>query len=416
MQTENLTYNDVVVKTIEAMVVSGLKNTTVHGSYSKYYGMLGKYLDQRGIHHYDHDAIEEYLEIQEKRYRKKEIHKRHYCGIKRAVRILVEYANGDMMVIPKIKHITRFPLNNTFEEIISDYLDHNTFHPNTRDDIVWALRRFMHYFEQLGHTTLHCIEERHIRQFLLSMSETLSPGSLKNIMCYLKAFMVYAFDHGYMFWNASALFDVKIRRENKIYPVISDHELERTLAQINTKSLVGKRDMAMILLGVSNGMRAADIVNLKLHDIDWLNGELHLVQNKTANPVVLPLMRNVGEALKDYILNARPDISSEYVFLTTRFPIRKLSEGTSLAFIFEKYEEMAGIERKPFDGKGFHSLRRRIATKMVIAGVPVTTVSQVLGQMKMDSAKQYLSFNTENLRECAISLDGIEIDGGVFGD
>ena len=174
--------------------------------------------------------------------------------------------------------------------------------------------------------------------------------------------------------------------------------------------------MAMILLGVSTGMRAADIVNLKLHDIDWLNGELHLVQNKTSNPVVLPLMRNVGEALKDYILNARPDISSEYVFLTTRFPIRKLSEGTSLAFIFEKYEEMAGIERKPFDGKGFHSLRRRIATKMVIAGVPVTTVSQVLGQMKMDSAKQYLSFNTENLRECAISLDGIEIDGGVFGD
>ena len=71
MRTENLTYNDVVVKTIEAMVVSGLKNTTVHGSYSKYYGMLGKYLDQRGIHHYDHDAIEEYLEIQEKRYRKK---------------------------------------------------------------------------------------------------------------------------------------------------------------------------------------------------------------------------------------------------------------------------------------------------------------------------------------------------------
>ena len=99
--------------------------------------------------------------------------------------------------------------------------------------------------------------------------------------------------------------DVKIRRENKIYPVISDHELERTLAQINTKSLVGKRDMAMILLGVSTGMRAADIVNLKLHDIDWLNGELHLVQNKTANPVVLPLMRNVGEALKDYNRHVR---------------------------------------------------------------------------------------------------------------
>ncbi len=84
--------------------------------------------------------------------------------------------------------------------------------------------------------------------------------------------------------------------------------------------------------------------------------------------------------------------------------------------MFGKYERMAGIERKPFDGKGFHSLRRRIATKMIVSGVPVTTVSQVLGQMEMDSAKQYLVFDVENLRECAIGLDGIEVAGGVFHD
>ena len=166
MQTENLTYNDVVVKTIEALIGSGLKISSVQDSYSKYYGMLGKYLDLRGIRCYNHSAIEDYLQLQEERYRKKEIHKRHYCGIKRAIRILVEYANGDTIVIPKTKHMTRFPLNSMFEEIISDYLEHNTFHPNTQDDIVWAIRRFMYYFEQLGHTTLHCIEERHIRQFL----------------------------------------------------------------------------------------------------------------------------------------------------------------------------------------------------------------------------------------------------------
>lgn len=135
------------------------------------------------------------------------------------------------------------------------------------------------------------------------------------------------------------MFSVKVRREEKISAVISDAELERTLAQINTKSVMGKRDMAMILLGVSTGMRACDIVNLKLSDIDWLRGELHLVQKKTANPVVLPLMQDVGEALKEYILNTRPDINSEYVFLTTQYPIRKLAEGTCLGFIFKKYED-----------------------------------------------------------------------------
>ncbi len=416
MVTTNLTYADIVVKTTEALLGAGMNGRSIQDSYCKYYSMLGKFLDSRGIHHYDSDAIGDFLELQEERHRKREISHNQYCACKRAVRILVEYVEGDVIVCPKIQHITKFDLNPEFERIISEYLSENDFHPNTRDDVVWAVRRFLYYLKQIGHTTLHCVEEKHIRQFLLVMSEKLASGSLKNMMCYLKKFMWFAYGKKYIFWDASLMFAVKVQRENKVYSVISDSELERTLAQINTNSSIGKRDMAMILLGVTTGMRASDIVNLKLCDIDWVRGELRLVQKKTANPVVLPLMQNVGAALKEYILNARPESSSEYVFLTTKYPVRRLAEGTSLGYIFEKYEEKAGIKRQPFDGKGFHSLRRRIATKMVVAGVPVTTVSQVLGQMKMDSVKQYLVFDTENLRECAIGLDGIEVDGGVFND
>lgn len=93
-----------------------------------------------------------------------------------------------------------------------------------------------------------------------------------------------------------------------------------------------------------------------------------------------------------------------------------MAEGTSLGYVFEKYQRQAGIVRTPFDGKGFHSLRRMVATKMIVSGVPVTTISQVLGHAKIDSAKQYLSFDTEHLKQCALGLEGIEISGGVFDD
>ena len=53
---------------------------------------------------------------------------------------------------------------------------------------------------------------------------------------------------------------------------------------------------------------------------------------------------------------------------------------------------------------------------MIVSGVPVTTVAQVLGQMNTESAKQYLSFDMENLRQCAVSLDGIEVGGGVWDE
>jgi len=76
---------------------------------------------------------------------KKEINRYCYCGMKQAIRILIEYVEGDVIVSPAIRHVSKFTLNPLFEEIISEYLADNTFHPNTKDDIVWAIKRFLYY-------------------------------------------------------------------------------------------------------------------------------------------------------------------------------------------------------------------------------------------------------------------------------
>ena len=63
----------------------------------------------------------------------------------------------------------------------------------------------------------------------------------------------------------------------------------------------------------------------------------------------------------------------------------------------------------PFDGKGFHSLRRAVGKNMITSGVSVNTVSQVLGHTAMNSAKKYISLDAKNLRECALDFSGIEV-------
>ena len=105
MLTEKLTYEDIVTKTVEALFGAGLNRRTIQDSYCKYYGMLGKYLDARGIRHYDSSSIGDFLQLNEERYRKKEIKKHHYCGLKRAIRILIEYVEGDVIVSPTIRHV-----------------------------------------------------------------------------------------------------------------------------------------------------------------------------------------------------------------------------------------------------------------------------------------------------------------------
>ncbi len=103
MLTEKLTYEDIVTKTVEALLGTGLNTRSIQGCYCKYYNMLGKYLDARGIRHYDSNSIGEFLQLNEERYSKKEIKKRHYCALKRAIRILIEYVEGD--VIPTLEAV-----------------------------------------------------------------------------------------------------------------------------------------------------------------------------------------------------------------------------------------------------------------------------------------------------------------------
>lgn len=76
----------------------------------------------------------------------------------------------------------------------------------------------------------------------------------------------------------------------------------------------------MLMLAITTGLRAIDIVNLKLKDIDWLRGEIRLIQKKVLIPVILPLMPQAGEALRDHILSGRPQCDSEYIFLTIKYP------------------------------------------------------------------------------------------------
>ena len=65
-----------------------------------------------------------------------------------------------------------------------------------------------------------------------------------------------------------------------IQSYVTDEELERILGVIDTETETGKRNRAIILVGATTGLRAIDIIRMKLTDIDWRKGEIKLVQSK----------------------------------------------------------------------------------------------------------------------------------------
>jgi integrase len=193
-----------------------------------------------------------------------------------------------------------------------------------------------------------------------------------------------------------------IRKIHMPYP---QDELKELLNNIDTTEAIGLRDFAVIILGACLGLRSGDIANLKLTDFDWKAKELKFTQHKTGKTQILPLNEISSCAVVAYILEGRPDVNSDYVFLRDIAPYHHFKDGTSLSSILRNRMKKTGITRIKGDGKNFHGLRRSFATEMVKESTPISLVAELLGQSSTKSTSQYIRLDVESLRQCALDLD-----------
>ena len=96
-------------------------------------------------------------------------------------------------------------------------------------------------------------------------------------------------------------------------------------------SPIGRRDYAFLTLLATYGLRAGEIVTLRLEDIDWQKEILRVRHSKTDTVSELPLLREPGEAVLSYLEKLRPESERREVFLQVRAPIRHIKAGRSLS-------------------------------------------------------------------------------------
>jgi integrase len=193
-----------------------------------------------------------------------------------------------------------------------------------------------------------------------------------------------------------------VRRSHAILPVLSD-EVERVVVRACATSVIAARDAAITLLAVTTGLRACDIINLRLADIDWRARTASIVQQKTHNPLTVPLTDLLAGRLADYILDQRPDSSDDHVFLRRVAPHTRLSDHASIHRVITTVFGKAGVT----DVKaGTRLLRHNAASRLLRAAVPLPTISAVLGHASPESTDLYLSVDEDRLLDCVLDVPG----------
>ncbi len=169
----------------------------------------------------------------------------------------------------------------------------------------------------------------------------------------------------------------------------------------------GLRDYAILMLLSTYGLRAGEVTQLRLQDIDWHADSFWIRHTKTGSQSALPLLPAVGEALLNYLRRGRPKTEAREIFIRARAPYRALHNGSGLYYAVRQRIEAAGVQ--PKGKRGPHSFRHARAVSLLRAGVPVKAIGDLLGHRSAASTAPYLKLATEDLRAVALEIPQQEL-------
>ncbi|WP_227764564.1 site-specific integrase [Zhaonella formicivorans] len=305
---------------------------------------------------------------------------------------LDDYCVGEYQIQRK-QELT--PLPERYTTLMDAYLQKCRDDGNRESTIIgkrYFLREFYCHLESLGCHDLRDADAAIIGRACLMQNN-------KDGWAVIRMFLRYLNCAGLINHDFSTIIP-HFKRAFRLPSTYTEDEINRFEETIDTNSKIGKRDYAMLLLATRLGMRSGDIVNLTFSSLDFGNDTISITQEKTGEPLVLPMIPAVKTALADYLKNGRPESGQPYVFLRANAPFEKITASV-VRFETNKYFGKAGIDIT--DKKhGPHVFRSSLASSMINHLVSYDVVRKILGHTDPDAVKHYARVDIERLREYAI--------------
>jgi site-specific recombinase XerD len=237
-----------------------------------------------------------------------------------------------------------------------------------------------------------------IRSFFLDCASHCGHGTVEKLTTSLRAFLRYLAVEGRC---RAGLADVVPGyahwRLADMPRYLAAEQVSRLISACDGEVVARRRDRAIVLLLARLGLRAGDVAQLRLGDVEWETGSLR-VSGKSRTEVRLPLPQDVGDAIVAY-LECRPSACpSDHVFLRTIAPCRPFRNGDGISSVVKRSMKRAGIVAPV---KGAHVLRHTAATEMLRHGVPLEKIGLVLRHRGIDTTAYYAKADVMLLKQIA---------------
>lgn len=262
-----------------------------------------------------------------------------------------------------------------------------------------CLRLFETYLARIGVRTLNELSPALLSAFVIESDRSLSKSSMIGICSSLRVFLRYIHREGLINKDLAATVEsVQQYRLANLPRSITWDEVRQMLEAVDQRTVVGKRDYAILLLLVTYGLRAREVAALTLDDIDWERERLLVPERKAGHCTAYPFSAVVGEALLNYLKHVRPKTEQRQIFFRTKAPYVPMTYN-AVSSRATHYLRKAGIQVRR---AGSHTLRHTCVQRLIDAEFPLKTIGDYVGHGSPSSTEIYSKVAVETLREVAI--------------
>jgi len=283
------------------------------------------------------------------------------------------------------------PADSPVDPHISRYLEHLVRERNYSAHTVAAYRRDLYALKGwLGRTDLTTGTAHEIRDYISRLhARGYASRSIQRALSSIRAYFDYLRRQGVSQTNpATGLRPPKIRRK---LPAVLDTDQTARLLDFKPVTERDRRDLAMLELFYSSGLRLSELVGLNCGEIDLDEGFVR-VTGKGAKVRQVPLGRHANAALRAYLAD-RPDRSADTAVFQSR-PGKRISQRT-----VQQRVKRLSTQQLGSDVLHPHMLRHSFATHLVDHGADLRAVQELLGHASITTTQIYTHVTKQEARK-----------------
>lgn len=196
----------------------------------------------------------------------------------------------------------------------------------------------------------------------------------------------------------------KIPKVLEKQPIINESAMDKLRDKISSgNTSFCLRDRAIISIVSFTGMRATDVVNLTVDNIDWDRDLITIIQHKTQQRLTLPLRAYVGNALFDYLKSEVTNKKKIKLLFHTDDDYTKPLNPKTVGDIIERFFEDADFLDESSQRR-VRMLRHFLASSLLKSGSPINVVRSILGHSSLNAINNYIEVSDDNLRSCGLDI------------